>query len=40
MSKLYVVTRGDLSAGAQCAQSCHALSAFAHFEPEVHRSWH
>jgi hypothetical protein len=39
-SKLYIITRRDLSAGAQCAQACHALSTFAREHPEAHKSWH
>jgi peptidyl-tRNA hydrolase len=40
MEKLYVVVRRDLEPGAQLAQSCHALSAFAVAHPELHRDWH
>lgn len=40
MSKLYVVTRSDLPAGAQLAQSVHAAFAFSSFYPEVARTWH
>lgn len=40
MQRLYVVTRSDLAPGAQLAQSCHAVSAFAATFPEVHREWH
>ena len=37
--KLYLVVRGDLPAGAQVAQSCHALRAFAHVYPELEARW-
>ena len=40
MDRLYVVTRSDLAPGAQLAQSCHAVSAFAAAFPERHREWH
>lgn len=40
MEKLYIIVRGDLPAGAQCAQACHAISTFAAEHPEVHLSWH
>jgi len=40
MGRLYVVTRADLAPGAQLAQSCHAVSAFAARFPEEHRKWH
>ena len=40
MEKVYVVVRGDLSPGALCAQSCHALSAFAADFPAAHAAWH
>lgn len=40
MNKLYVVVRGDLSPGAQTAQACHAVSAYAVAFPEDHRDWH
>lgn len=40
MERLYVVTRQDLPPGAQLAQSCHAVSAFAVAFPEAHRLWH
>ncbi len=40
MEKLYIVVRRDLKPGAQCAQSCHALSAFACAYPDLHRDWH
>lgn len=40
MERLYVITRQDLLPGAQLAQSCHAVSAFATAFPEEHRLWH
>jgi len=40
MEKVYVVARGDLNPGATCAQSCHALSAFAADFPAAHAEWH
>ena len=39
MNKLYVICRADLQPGAQLAQSCHALSAFAESHRELHREW-
>lgn len=38
--KLYVVTRSDLPAGAQCAQSCHALRLFSEEHPHIDRYWY
>ena len=38
-AKLYVVTRCDLPAGAQAAQSCHAARQFAAEHPDVERAW-
>lgn len=40
MEKLYVVTRSDLSPGARCAQSCHAIRLFAEEHPEADREWY
>lgn len=40
MERLYVVTRADLSPGAQIAQSCHALRAFVEKHPELDQAWH
>lgn len=40
MKKLFVIVRGDLAAGAQCAQSCHAICAFAVAYPEKTHAWH
>lgn len=39
-NKLYIVTRQDLPAGAQCAQACHGISTFAVEHPEEHSAWH
>jgi peptidyl-tRNA hydrolase len=39
MDRLYVVVRADLEPGAQLAQSCHALSAFAHQYRAQHDAW-
>lgn len=39
-SKVYVVTRADLSAGQQAVQSCHALADFVlEFGAEA-KAWH
>jgi peptidyl-tRNA hydrolase len=40
VKKLYVIVRADLPPGAQLAQSCHVVSAFAVAHPELHRAWH
>lgn len=40
MEKLYVIVRGDLPAGAQCAQACHALRAFVGEHPATDAAWH
>lgn len=40
MEKVYVVVRADLPPGAQIAQACHALSAYAADFPEAHADWH
>lgn len=39
-SKLYVVVRSDLPAGAQAVQSMHALREFAAQHPEIDAAWH
>jgi hypothetical protein len=39
MERLYVIVRADLSAGAQLAQSCHAVSAFAYRYRVEHDAW-
>ena len=38
-SKLYLVTRKDLSAGQQLAQTCHSLAQFSYDYPEDFREW-
>jgi peptidyl-tRNA hydrolase len=40
MEKLYIVTRSDLSPGARCAQSCHAIRLFAEEHPDADREWY
>lgn len=40
MEKLYIVTRSDLSPGARCAQSCHAMRLFSAEHPEPDRAWY
>lgn len=40
MDRLYIIVRADLSPGAQCAQACHALSAFAETHRRQHKEWH
>lgn len=39
MEKLFIVVRADLSAGAQLAQACHTMRAFAFAHPELDRAW-
>lgn len=39
-NKLYIITRADLDPGAQAAQSCHAMRAFAAAYPEEERRWY
>ena len=39
MNRVYVVVRSDLDPGAQLAQSCHALSVFAHAYRAQHDAW-
>jgi peptidyl-tRNA hydrolase len=39
MKRLYVLIRADLAPGAQLAQSCHAVSAFAHQYRVEHDAW-
>lgn len=34
MEKLYIIVRADLPAGAQVAQSCHAMRLFVHEHPD------
>lgn len=38
--KVFVVVRDDLPAGAQLAQSCHALRLFGAEHPEVDAAWY
>lgn len=40
MERLYVVTRSDLTPGAQGTQSQHAVSEYAVRHPDRHREWH
>ena len=37
---MYVVVRADLPAGAQCAQACHGLMAFAMQYPITAQYWY
>ena len=37
--KLVTVTRNDLDAGYQLAQTLHSSSRFAYHHPELHREW-
>ena len=37
--KLVTVTRKDLNAGYQLAQTLHSSSRFAYHYPELHREW-
>ena len=37
--KLVTVTRKDLDAGYQLAQTIHSSSRFAYHHPELHREW-
>lgn len=39
MNKLYVVVRGDIPAGDQLAQSCHAVAEFGVVSPERFAAW-
>lgn len=39
-SKLYIIVRSDLPAGAQVAQSCHAIRLFGAQHPEVDEEWY
>jgi len=38
--KLYVITRQDLSPGAQAVQSCHALMQFSCEHPDLGKTWY
>lgn len=40
MGKLYVIVRADLPAGAQVAQSCHAMRLFSAEHTEIDRQWY
>ena len=40
MTKLYVITRRDLSPGQQAVQSCHALQEFNLDHPGITKDWH
>ena len=39
-SKLYVVSRADLSFGAQSVQGMHSGIQFQHEHPEIAKEWH
>lgn len=39
MNRLYTVVRSDIPAGAQIAQTGHAVAAFAAAHPEAFRAW-
>jgi hypothetical protein len=39
MNKLYIVTKSGIGAGAQIAQSCHAVAAFAAHHAEPFGAW-
>jgi hypothetical protein len=39
-SKLFLVTRADLGAGAQAVQSAHAFREFAERHREIERDWY
>jgi hypothetical protein len=38
--KLFVVSCGDLSPGAQACQGVHAAIAFTHEHPEIEQDWY
>lgn len=38
--KLYVVTRRDLSPGAQAVQGMHALTEFSMYHPDQYKEWY
>lgn len=39
MNKLFTIARSDLRGGAQIAQSCHALAAFAAVHADLFATW-
>lgn len=39
MNKLFTIVRSDIPAGAQIAQTGHAVAAFAAAHPEAFRGW-
>jgi hypothetical protein len=39
-SKLFLVTRADLSAGSQAVQAAHAFREFAERHPTIERDWY
>jgi peptidyl-tRNA hydrolase len=39
-SKLFLITRADLSDGQQAVQAAHAMREFAEHHPEVERTWY
>lgn len=39
-SKLFLITRADLSAGQQAVQAAHAMREFAEHHPEIERVWY
>lgn len=39
MNKLFTIVKAGLGAGAQIAQSCHAVAAFAAHHPEPFGAW-
>lgn len=39
MNKLFTIVKVGLGAGAQIAQSCHALAAFAAHHPDQFNAW-
>jgi len=39
MNKLYTIVRSDIPAGAQVAQTAHAVAAFASAHPDQFKAW-
>lgn len=39
ISKLVTVTRQDLTAGEQLAQSCHSVADFSYYQPKIFKDW-